>query len=174
MKRKFAGFCWAKCPQTREVRLRKNSSRMKICSSKSAVAEDELIESYIRGTLSPAEKTILSANFCQPNHAVGASLSRARCSTKLHEQNEIAVAKKTETADGESVRLEFDNRIFQNAETRFRRGVRPFTFNFRRLVFTRNPNQPEIAKQITPTPTAEIITPIQNQNSTTNQNDSGI
>ena len=137
------------------------------------VAEDELIESYIRATLSPAEKIKFEREFLSIESRRRRVAFTRTMLDKLHEQKEITVAKKTETVDGDSSVLNSIIEFFKMPTLTFGAAVALLLLIFGGWFLLRNSNQPEIAKQITPTPTREIIEPIQNRNSTTNQNDSG-
>lgn len=138
-----------------------------------SVAEDELTESYVRGTLSPAEKTTFEREFLstEPRRR-RVAFTRAMLD-KINEENEIAVIKKTETASAEhpSVWASLAN-LFKTPKLAFGAGLAVLILIFGGWFLLRNLNQPEIARQITPTPTPEIIEPVQNQNSAVNQNSS--
>lgn len=137
------------------------------------VAEDELIESYIHATLSPAEKIKFEREFLSTEPRRRRVAFTRTMLEKLREQNEIAVAKKTETALGNPSVWNSIIEFFKTPKLAFGAAFALLILIFGGWLLLKNLNQPEIAKQTTPTPTTEIIAPIQNQNSTVNQNDSG-
>ncbi len=127
----------------------------------------------LRETLSSAEKINFEREFLSTEPRRRRVAFTRTMLDKLHEQNKIAVAKKTETVDGNPSVWDSIIEFFKTPTLAFGAAFALLVLIFGGWFLLRNPNQPEIAKQITPTATAEIIEPIQNQNSTTNQNDSG-
>lgn len=135
-----------------------------------SVAEDELVESYVRETLSPAEKTTFEREFLstEPRRR-RVAFTRAMLD-KIKKENEIA-AKKIETASAaHASRWASLANLFKTPKLAFGAGLALLILIFGGWFLLRNSNQTEIVRQITPTPTAEIIKPIQNQNSAINQN----
>lgn len=122
------------------------------------LTEDELIESYVRGTLSTAEK----ANFEREFLSTELRRKRVRFAgamlDKLAGQNEIAAAKKTETAAvNPSVWDKLAN-FFNQPKLAF--GGAAFALLiliFGGWLLLRNPSRADIAGQITPTPTRQIV-----------------
>lgn len=137
------------------------------------VAEDELTESYVRGTLSPAEKTTFEREFLSTGpRRRRVAFTRAMLD-KINKENEIAAVKITETASAghSSVWASLAN-LFKTPKLTFSAAFAVLILIFGGWFLLRNLNQPEIARQITPTPTVEIIEPVQNRNSAVNQNNS--
>ena len=134
------------------------------------VAEDELIESYVRGTLSTAEKTIFEREFLSTeNRRRRVAFTRSMLD-KIKKEN-VIVANKTELASAKnsSVWTPFAN-LFKTPKFALGAVFALLISVFGGWFLLRNSNQPEIVRQITPTPTAEIIASVQNQNSSVNQN----
>ena len=137
-----------------------------------SVAEDELIESYVRGMLSTTEKTIFEREFLSTQSRRRRVAFTRSMLDKISKETEIAAAKKTETVDeNPSVWTSLAN-FFKTPKLAFGSAFALLLLIFGGWFLLPNTNQPEIARQITPTPTAEIIAPVQNRNSTTNQNGS--
>ncbi|MGI8786343.1 MAG: hypothetical protein ACR2HG_01095 [Pyrinomonadaceae bacterium] len=139
-----------------------------------SASEDELIESYVRGTLSPDEKQNFEREF------LSTELRRRRVAfartmlDKINVKNEIAAAKKTETAVLHQSVWDSIGNFFKTPKLAFGAAfaILILAFGFWLLVLKSSKNDVEIAKQITPTPTAEIIEPNPNQNALINQNNS--
>ena len=143
-----------------------------------SVVEDELIESYIRGTLPAAEKEKFEQNFLTTERRRSRVEFTRTMLDKLTEQKEIAVAKKTETA---AVNPSVWNSIvnfFKIPQLAFGAALAITLAAFGGWFLLKNSNKQEIARQATPTPTATVETiqpnsnqPVQpNQNSAANSN----
>lgn len=134
------------------------------------VAEDELIESYVRRTLSVNETEKFEQNF------LTTKLRRARVAftrtmvSKLSAQKEIAVIEKAETAAINSSFWNSAANFFKIPKfasgTAFALLILAFGFWF--LVLKPAKNETEIVQQTTPTPTIQTIE--SNQNLPANEN----
>ena len=138
-----------------------------------SVAEDELIESYLRETLSPAEKTNFEREFLATEPRRQRVAFTRTLLDKLKTEQEIAAVKKTETA------TTAHPSVWENLTNLLRFPKLAFGAAFALLILIfggwfllRNSKQTEIAKQTTPTPTVEIIKPVVNQNAVINENNS--
>jgi hypothetical protein len=132
------------------------------------VAEDELIESYVRGTLSVTEKEKFERSFLtSETRRERVRFTRAM----LAKLNQHSIAEKTEIAvEDSSVWYSITN-FFKTPKFAFGAVFTLLILVFASWFLLKNPNQPEIARQITPTPTVQI-TPNPNQSARVNQNDS--
>lgn len=138
-----------------------------------SATEDELIESYVRGTLSSSEKTIFEREFLSTESRRRRVAFMRTMLGKINEGNQIAAAKKTETAS-ETHPSVWNSIIefFKTPKFVFGAAFAILVLIFGGWFLLRNSNQTEIAKQITPTPTAEVIKPNPNQNAAINENNS--
>ncbi|MEP6900992.1 MAG: hypothetical protein ABJA66_04530 [Actinomycetota bacterium] len=130
-----------------------------------SIAEDELIESYLRGTLSPAEKISFEREFLSTEPRRRRVRFARTMLAKLAEQNELVAAKKTETMTNPSVWDKLAN-FFKFPKLVFGAALTLLILIFGGWLLLRNTNQPEIAGQTSP-PTVE---PSQNQNLPLNRN----
>lgn len=138
------------------------------------VVEDELIESYIRGTLSFIEKEKFERSFLTTkNRRERVAFTRA-IFEKSARQKEIA-AVKTEVEENSSVWTSIAN-FFKAPKLVFGSAFALLILMFGGWFLLQSPNQTEIVKQITPTPTVqiaqtnEIQIPSSNQNISVNAN----
>ncbi len=137
-----------------------------------SVAEDELIESYVRGTLSPAEKVNFEREFLSTEPRRQRVTFTRSMLGKINKEQEIAVTKKTETAAAHTSVWDSIANFFKAPKLAFGAAFALLVMIFGGWLLLKNTNQTEIAKQITPTPTAEIIEPNLNKNAVINQNNS--
>ncbi|MDQ3088932.1 MAG: hypothetical protein M3Q78_10085, partial [Acidobacteriota bacterium] len=132
------------------------------------VVEDELIESYIRGTLSAVEKEKFERSFLSTEPRRRRVVFARTMLDKFAAQKEIAASKKIETAAGNPSVWNLIANFFKTPKLAFGAAFAILISIFGGWLLLRSPNQTEIARQTTPTPTIETIQP--NQNSLTNQN----
>ena len=137
-----------------------------------SIAEDELIESYLRETLSSAEKTNFEREFLSTESLRQRVAFTRMMLDKIKKEQEIATAKKTETAATHPSVWDSIANFFKTPKLAFGAAFALLILIFGGWFLFRNTNQTEIAKQITPTPTAEIIEPNPNQNAAINENNS--
>lgn len=139
-----------------------------------SVAEDELIESYLRETLSPVEKKVFEREFLSTESRRQRVAFTRTMLGKLNEENKIAAAKKTETAAKNSSVWDSIAIFFKTPKLAFGAAFALLflVFGFWFLTLKSSKSEIEVARQITPTPTAEIIEPNPNKNAATNQNNS--
>lgn len=137
------------------------------------VAEDELIESYIRATLSSDEKIKFERNFLSTDSRRRRVAFTRTMLDKLNKEKEITATKKTETVS-ESHPSVWNSIIefFKTPKLAFGAAFALLILIFGGWFLLRNEHQMEIAKQITPTPTAEIIETNPNKNALINENSS--
>ncbi len=150
-------FLLGEMPETERSAFEQNFVADENLFEQISVAEDELIESYIRATLSPAEKTMFEREFLSTESRRRRVAFTRTMLDKLKNENEIAVAKKTETVDGNPSVWNSIIEFFKTPKLAFGAAFALLILIFGGWFLLKNPNQPEIAKQITPTPTAEII-----------------
>lgn len=135
------------------------------------VVEDELIESYIRGTLSAVEKDKFERSFlaAEPRRR---RVAFARTMLDKFAAQAAVASKKIETAavQNPSVWDSITN-FFKTPKLAFGAAFALLALTFGGWFLLRNPNNTEIVRQIMPTPTIETIEPSQNQNSPTSKND---
>jgi hypothetical protein len=164
-------FLLGEMPETERIAFEKRFIADESLFDQISVAEDELIESFVRGTLSPAEKTTFEREFLSTEPRRRRVAFLCAMLDKIKKENEIAAVKKTESASAahSSVWASLAN-LFKTPKLAFGAAFAVLILIFGGWFLLRNSRQPEIVRQITPTPTAEIIDPIQNRNSTANQN----
>ena len=136
------------------------------------VVEDELIESYTRGTLAETDKAKFERNFLITEKRRQRVAFTRSMLDKLAENRESAAVKKTETA---AVNPSVWNSIvnfFKIPQLAFGATLAITLAAFGGWFLLKNSNQPEIARQTTPTPmaTIEIIQANANQSVPSNQN----
>jgi hypothetical protein len=140
------------------------------------VVEDELIESYVRETLSPIEKEKFERSFLNTkNRRERVAFTRAMLD-KLNEQKEIVAAKKTETAIVKPSVWDSITGFFKSPRLAFGAIAALLLAAFGAWFLLKESNKQEIALKTTPTPTVSTTTPVQpdsNQFAATNQNSSG-
>ena len=132
------------------------------------VVEDELIESYIRKTLSSVEKEKFERNFLTTSRR----RSRVEFTRTMFDKlaQPIAVVKKTETTAAKPpVRASIAN-FFKTPKLAFGAAFALLVLIFGGWLLLRNQKQTEIAREITPTPTVQIAQTNQNRNLPLNQN----
>ncbi len=118
------------------------------------VVEDELIESFVRGTLSTVEKAKFEQNFLTTKTRRQRVAFTREMFAKLAAEKEVIV-KKTETiAENQSVWNSLVN-LFKTPRLAFGAAlaILVLVFGLWFLVFRNAENQPQIVRQITPTPT---------------------
>lgn len=139
------------------------------------VVEDELIESYVRESLAPAEKTIFEREFLSTEPRRRRVALTRTLLNQIKKENEIARAKKTEAVS------ETHPSVWNSIANFFKTpklalgaafAVLFLAFGFWVLIIKSTKNEIEVARQITPTPTRETTESVTNQNSTINQNSS--
>ncbi|HEY0429805.1 MAG TPA: hypothetical protein VGC76_18625 [Pyrinomonadaceae bacterium] len=135
-----------------------------------SVTEDELIEAYVRGTLSPAEKTNFEREFLSTETRRRRVRFARAMLDKLAVVNEIAAAKKTETATTNPSFLDKLTAFFKFPQIALGAALALLILIFGGWLLLRNPNRQEIAGLTTPTPSNKIIESNQNQNSPSNEN----
>lgn len=131
------------------------------------VVEDELIESYIRGTLSPADKTNFEKHFLATETRRQKVEFTRRMIGKFNNQNESFAVKKTETVETNPSVLSSLIGFFKTPKLAFGAAFALLILIFGGLFLLRNPKQNEIAVMTTPTPIIQEtpnIEPNQNQN----------
>lgn len=137
-----------------------------------SATEDELIESYVRGTLSTAEQTIFEREFLstEPRRR-RVAFTRAMLN-KINKESKLAAVKKTEPANAAQPSV-FDSikNLFKTPTLAFGAVAVALIAVFGVWILLKNSNQTEIAKQTTPTPTAETGNQNLNQSQSANQND---
>ena len=138
-----------------------------------SIAEDELIESYLRETLSSADKKNFEREFLSTESLRQRVAFMRTMLDKINKEQEIAAAKKTETAMAAhpSVWDSIAN-FFKTPKLALGAALAIIVLIFGGWFLMRNGHQTEFVKQITPTPTAEIIEPNPNQNAAINENNS--
>lgn len=131
------------------------------------VLEDELIESYARETLSPAEKEKFERVFLA-TEARRRRVAFAR--TMLNKfANQIAAVKAAEAIETKfSIRHSIIG-FFQTPKLAFGAAFAVLILMFGGWLLLRNPNQPEVVQNVAPTPTVEIVQTNANQIELTNQ-----
>jgi hypothetical protein len=134
------------------------------------VVEDELIESYIRQTLSPVEKEKFEQSFLKTEQRRRRVEFTRTMFDKLAQP--IAAVKKTETAVAKPPVRALIADFFKTPKFAFGAAFALLVLIFGGWLLLRNQNQTEIARQITPTPTVQIEQTNQNQNLPQNQNNS--
>ncbi|MGC2237178.1 MAG: hypothetical protein WA584_13515 [Pyrinomonadaceae bacterium] len=127
------------------------------------VVEDELIESYVRGTLELSgrerfEKIFLTTK----SRRLRVAFTREMLG-KLSEYKETDAVKKIETAAANPSAWNSIANFFKTPKLAFGAAFALLVLIFGGWLLTRNPNRNEIVRQITPSPT--------NQNSPANQSD---
>ena len=135
------------------------------------VVEDELIESYIRNTLSVAEKEKFERLFLSTESRRQRVAFTRKMLNQFNEHS--AVAKKTETAEGNPPVWNLILEFFKTPKFAFGAVFTLLLLTFGGWFLLRNPKQTEVVQQITPPPTIQImptIPPDQNQNSSVNSN----
>lgn len=140
-----------------------------------SVAEDELIESYVRGMLSSAEKTGFEKHFLAIESRRRRVVFTRTLLEKSKTENQSAVAKKTETVEANSPVWKSLIGFFKTPKFAFGAAFAVLLSVFGVWFFglKSSRNEPEIVKQITPTPTiqtSETIAPDRYQNSPANEN----
>lgn len=135
------------------------------------LSEDELIESYIRGTLPPAEKEKFDRSFLTTERRRERVAFTRTMINRLTGQ--VAAAKKIETAAATSPSV-WDSiaSFFKTPSLAFGAALAILLAAFGGWFLLKNSNTQEIARQATPTPAAtiEIIQPNSNQSVESNQN----
>jgi hypothetical protein len=135
------------------------------------VSEDELIESYIRKTLSPGEKENFEKSFLTTKIRRRRVAFTREMLGKLPEYKEAAAVKKIETAAAQNPSV-WNSIIdfFKTPKLAFGAAFALLVLIFGGWFLLRNPNQTDIVQQITPTPTVQIAQPNANQNLPANEN----
>ena len=148
------------------------------------VAEDELIEDYVRGTLSAAEKSSFETNFLTTQKRRERVEFTRQMLSKFKKIGVVAEVKKTASVAENPSFFESVLAIFK--QPKFALGT---AFTILLLIFggwflLKNPNQPIDIAQNTPTPTPQIsVTPtpkvpenknVENINSTVNTNNKNV
>ncbi len=135
------------------------------------VAEDELIESYVRGTLPAAEKEKFERAFLTTERRRSrVDFTRAMLE-QLTRQKESVVVKKTDTTAARPSVWDSVTDFFKTPKLAFGAAFALLFLIFGGWFLLRNPNQTEITREITPPPTVET-TQAQNQILPPNQNNS--
>ncbi len=130
------------------------------------VVEDELIESFVRGTLSADEREKFERHFLSTEaRRRRVAFARTMLDKLVANKEKITVASKIEIAEASSVWNSIKN-FFKFPQIALAVSALLLMI-FGGLIWLINPNQPEIVRSVTPTPTIEIFQP--NQNSTANQ-----
>lgn len=132
------------------------------------VVEDELTESYVRGTLPAAEKEKFERSFLTTERRRNRVAFTRTMLDKLTEQKQAAAVKKTETiAAGPSIWDSIAG-FFKTPSLAFGAAFALLVLIFGGWFLTRNANETEIVRQATPTPTPQTIQPNATANSPTN------
>lgn len=134
------------------------------------VVEDELIESYIRKTLSSAEREKFKRNFLSTESRRRRVAFTRTMLDKLADRKEIAVAKNTEAAEGNPSVWDSIANFFKTPKLVFGAAFAILFLVFSLWFLVLKSPDNEIARQTTPTPTVQTIQPNQNQSSPSNQN----
>lgn len=137
------------------------------------VVEDELIESYIRGTLPAAQKEKFERAFLTTERRRSRVEFTRSMLDKLAGQKEVAAVKKTETAAAHPSVWDSIANFFKTPQLAFGAAFALLVLIFGGWFLLRNPNQTEIVQQTTPTPTVQIsqtIQPDANQSLPANEN----
>lgn len=134
------------------------------------VVEDELIESYIRGTLAETDKAKFERNFLTTETRRKRVAFTRSMLDKLAENRESAVTKKTETAAANNSVWNSIADFFKTPKLAFGAAFALLLAAFGGWFLLRDSNEPAIVRNITPTPTVEIIQPDSNQIVSPNQN----
>ena len=131
-------------------------------------AEDEWIESYVRGRLPAAENRKFERVFLstEPRRR---RVTFARTMLEKLAERPAVPAKKTETAAGKPSVMDSLANFFKASKLAFGTAFALLILAFGGWFLMRNSNQIEIARQITPTPAIEPVQPSQNQNSPVNE-----
>lgn len=121
-------------------------------------SEDELIESYIRGTLETSEKEKFERNFLTTKtHRQRIAFTREMLG-KLNELNATAAVKKTETVVAKTSVLNSIIEFFKTPKFAFGAGFAILIVLFGGWFLLKTSNETDIVKQITPTPTVKVET----------------
>jgi hypothetical protein len=145
--------------------------------------EDELIESYLRGTLRPGEKEIFERSFLTTERRRNRVEFTRAMLDKLAGQRKVAALKKPSAAReeaGPSVWNSIAN-FFKAPAVAFGTALALLILIFGGWFLWRNPHRAELARQITPTPVSPTTQPSANENlrasenapATSNANDAG-
>jgi hypothetical protein len=132
------------------------------------VGEDELVESYVRGTLSPAQKEKFERSFLTTERRRSRVEFTRTMLDKLAGQTEVAV-KQTYAAANPSLRDSIAD-FFKTPAFAFGAAFALLVLIFGGWFLQRNPQQPEIALHTAPTPAAQTIQPGANENPAANGN----
>ena len=132
------------------------------------VVEDELVESYLRGALSPAEREKFERTVLTTQRRRSRVEFTRTMLDKLAAHKEVGDVKKTEPVAVASPS------VWNSIADFFKTPTLAFGAAFALIVLIfgvwfllKNPNHPEIVRQITPTPTIQPAQPNVNENSTT-------
>ena len=135
------------------------------------VVEDELIESYIRGTLPLAEREKFERSFLTTERRRSRVAFTRTMLGKLSEQKEIAAVKKTETAAAAPSVWDSIAGFFKTPSLAFGAALAILLTAFGGWFLLKNSSNQEIARQTNPTPaTTELIQSNSNQTIQANQN----
>ena len=127
------------------------------------VVEDELIESYTCGTLAETDKAKFERNFLITEKRRQRVAFTRSMLDKLAENRESAVAKKTETTAANYSVWNSIADFFKTPKLAFGAAFALFLAAFGGWFLLNDSNKPEVVRNITPTPTVEIIQPDANQ-----------
>ena len=120
------------------------------------VVEDELVEAYARGTLVPAERERFERNFLTSARRRGrVEFTRAMLGRLAEGRGEAAPAKKTGEAAATPSAWDSIVNLFKTPAFAYGAAFALLAVIVGALVLLRGPNRPEVARQITPTPTAQ-------------------
>lgn len=134
--------------------------------------EDELVEAYVRGTLAPAEREKFERSFLTSARRRGrVEFTRAMLGRMAGQTGEAAGAKKTSgpTATRPSVWGSVVS-LFKTPKFAYGAAFALLTLTIGGWFLLRNPPRPEVARQVTPTPTVQPVRPTGNENSTPDSN----
>lgn len=136
------------------------------------VAEDELIEAYVRGTLAPSEREKFERGFLTTERRRGrVEFTRSMLGKLAGQKAEAVAAIKTDgaAATNPSAWNSITN-FFKAPALAFGTAVALFVLVVSAWLLLRNPNRPEIARQAIPTPTVQKAQPGADDNSPSGEN----
>jgi hypothetical protein len=125
------------------------------------VAEDELIEAYVRGTLAPSEREKFERGFLTTaRRRDRVEFTRSMLGKLAGQKSEVVAAKKTQVvaAANPSAWNSLAN-LFKAPALAFGTALALVTLVISAWLLLRNPNRPEVVRQATPAPTAQTARP---------------
>ena len=134
------------------------------------VVEDELIESYVRGTLPDVEREKFERNFLITEGRRNRVEFTRTMFDKLIVRKEAAAVKKIETVSTAPSVWNSIADFFKTPTLVFGAGLAILVLIFGGWLLLKNPSQTEIVRQITPSPTAQATQPEANQSLPTKEN----